>query len=136
MMHDYRVMNSERGYWCMNEVHIGLRFRPWMLDLLNFQLSPYARTDALVMGRKFTAEEAKTLGIVQLTATEDDLIKCVERLVASVLPSNKAIDRSSLHIMKCDVYQNFMKSAEAGALRDVSSFNPNVNDVNVTGSKL
>lgn len=34
MCHDYRVMRPDRGWFCLNEVHIGKSFNPFLLTML------------------------------------------------------------------------------------------------------
>ena len=33
LAHDYRVMNNEKGWFCLNEVHIGLNISPFLQEL-------------------------------------------------------------------------------------------------------
>ena len=33
LAHDYRLMNQTRGFWCMNEVHLGLFLKDGMLAI-------------------------------------------------------------------------------------------------------
>ena len=33
LVHDFRIMSSDRGWWSLNEVHLGLLFPSWILML-------------------------------------------------------------------------------------------------------
>lgn len=37
LCHDYRVMQVERGYWCVNAVNHGLNFPKWMTRLMRLE---------------------------------------------------------------------------------------------------
>lgn len=34
LAHDYKVMQSERGWWCLNEVHIKRNFSVALLEMI------------------------------------------------------------------------------------------------------
>jgi enoyl-CoA hydratase/carnithine racemase len=109
MMHDYRVMSTERGWWCLNEVKINLRFSPWMINVIKLRLtSPRALTDAVVLGKRCTAKDSLDLGIVHLTSSMNDLLKTAQSLAQQVLPPNEIIDRGSLANMKQDLYRDIL----------------------------
>jgi len=136
IVHDYRIMNAERGWWCMNEVHINLLFSPWIIHLFRYLFSSQARTEALILGMKFTGEEARALGIVHLTSAEDSFLKTVQHLAARVLPPNEAINRTSLHNMKCQINGSALKTLADQKKVQLSLFNPTTSSVQITGSKL
>nr|KAG5702846.1 hypothetical protein BaRGS_001928 [Batillaria attramentaria] len=65
LAHDLRVMNSQRGWMCLNEIHRNLRFSPFLLSLLRMKMNPGQTLNrALVLGQRFTAEEAVSAGLV------------------------------------------------------------------------
>jgi len=83
-----------------------------------------------------TAEEAKALGIVDLTCTSDDLIKSAQRLASKVQPGNEPIDRTSLHDMKCDEYRDVLKSLADEKKQGVGLSQSSNRGIEITGSKL
>lgn len=40
MMHDYRVMNPDRGYICLNELELGVPLRPAMSAVFREKCAP------------------------------------------------------------------------------------------------
>jgi Delta3-Delta2-enoyl-CoA isomerase len=72
--HDHRVMRTDRGYWCLPEVDLGMPFTPGMNALIPARLPSMVAHEAMVTGRRYTAEEALGAGIVQDTAPEDEVV--------------------------------------------------------------
>jgi enoyl-CoA hydratase/carnithine racemase len=73
MAHDYRIMNSERGYWCMPPVDLGLHF-DGIGSLLRAKLGPTAARKVLLQGHKYKATEALGDGIVDDIASPDEML--------------------------------------------------------------
>ena len=71
---DYRVMRADRGYWCMNEVDIGLALDERLAAILFARLPREVVVDAIVTGHRFTGLEALAAGIVQEATDEDALV--------------------------------------------------------------
>lgn len=80
--HDLRLMREDRGFWCLPEVDLGLPFTPGMTALLRAKLPPAAANAALVTGRRFDGPTAASLGIVDDTAAESDLLDRAVSLAA------------------------------------------------------
>lgn len=59
--------------------------------------------EAVVFGRRITAPEAKSLGLVNSVSTLDDLLPEAKRLARRALGNNN-IDRDALARMKKDIY--------------------------------
>jgi len=74
LAHDYRVMNSQRGYWQMPPVNAGLH-HPGMGSLPRSKLSPRVARKVLLEAHKFKAGEALEDGIVDAIATPDDMME-------------------------------------------------------------
>ncbi|MEZ5136029.1 MAG: enoyl-CoA hydratase/isomerase family protein [Acidimicrobiales bacterium] len=76
---DARVMRSGRGYWCVPEVDLGLPFTVPMYEVVAARLPSTATQEAMLTGRRYTAEEALAAGIVDEVAPEDEVL---ERAIA------------------------------------------------------
>jgi enoyl-CoA hydratase/carnithine racemase len=72
MAHDYRVMNSSRGFFQMPPVNLGLH-HPGMGSLLRAKLSPSVRRKVLLEAHRYTATEALHDGIVDAAAPPDEM---------------------------------------------------------------
>ena len=64
VVHDLRLMRSGRGYWCMPEVDLQLPLHPGMVAILQARVPHAAVHEAIVTGRRWSAEDAATAGIV------------------------------------------------------------------------
>jgi enoyl-CoA hydratase/carnithine racemase len=88
---DQRVMRGDRGYWCLPEVDLGLPVTPGMLAVITSRLSTAAAADALVTGRRYGADEALALGIVEHTAAEADVVGRAVELASEMAGKNRAV---------------------------------------------
>src|SRR5689334_16861314 len=68
--HDFRVMRSDRGYFCFPEVDIRIPFTPGMAALIQAKLTPQAAVASMTTGRRFGGDDAASVGIVDATADE------------------------------------------------------------------
>jgi enoyl-CoA hydratase/carnithine racemase len=68
--HDFAVMRRGRGYWCMPEIDMPAPLHPGMTALLQARLPLRTLHEALVSGRRYTAEEAAAREIVDEVADE------------------------------------------------------------------
>ena len=85
--HDAGVMRSDRGYWCLPEVAIGLPFSPGMQALLLARLPVRTAHEAMTSGRRYTAADALAAGIVEATAAEDAVVATAVARAAELAPT-------------------------------------------------
>jgi enoyl-CoA hydratase/carnithine racemase len=71
LAHDWRVMRSDRGFFCLPEVDINIPFSTGMDALLRAKLPIRVAVDAMTTGRRYGGEEAATAGIVDAAVSED-----------------------------------------------------------------
>ncbi|MFF4239472.1 enoyl-CoA hydratase/isomerase family protein [Actinomadura geliboluensis] len=83
LCHDTVVMRTDRGYFCLPEVDLGMSFTPGMNALLKERLPTATAHEAMLTGRRYTAEEAREAGIVQRTAAEDEVLPAAVELAAA-----------------------------------------------------
>ena len=89
--HDFRVMRSDRGYWCLPEVDLGLPFSDGMTAAVTARLPADAAHDAMITGRRYTAEEALALGIVTDTSDEARLLDLAIDLAAPIAGKDRNV---------------------------------------------
>lgn len=78
--HDHRIMRVDRGYLCFPDVTIGANYSPGTVQMVGAKLPQAAFHEALTTGHRYGGEEALTVGLVDDTAGEDDLLgMAVER---------------------------------------------------------
>lgn len=98
--HDWRVMRSDRGYFCFPEVDIEIPFTPGMAALIQAKLTPRAALDAMSTGHRYGGPEAESAGLVDATAAEDRLLA---EAVARVAPL-AGKDAPTLGAIKATMY--------------------------------
>jgi enoyl-CoA hydratase/carnithine racemase len=71
---DYRVMREDRGYWCMNEVEIGLALDDGLWSIMRHRLPMATATTAALTAHRYAAPEALTAGIIDATAADSEVL--------------------------------------------------------------
>jgi enoyl-CoA hydratase/carnithine racemase len=84
LTHDHRVMRTGRGYFCLPEVDLGLPFSPELSAVIQAKLPKATAHEAMVTGRRYTAEEAMAADIVHQTAPEEEVVRDAVAVAASL----------------------------------------------------
>ncbi|QKG26632.1 enoyl-CoA hydratase-related protein [Actinomadura verrucosospora] len=84
LAHDFAVMRTDRGYFCLPEVDLGMTFTPGMNALIGARLPKRTAHEAMVTGRRYTADQAMAAGIVQRTADEAGVLPAALELAGSL----------------------------------------------------
>lgn len=74
LTHDLAVMRSDRGYFCLPEVDLGIPFTPAMSALIRARLPIATAHEAMTTGRRYGGDEAHEHGIVAGVGFEDELL--------------------------------------------------------------
>lgn len=74
LAHDYRVMRSDRGFFCLPEVDIQIPFTKTMQALIMARLPNPTAHEACVTGMRYGGELAHTRGIVHETGPEAEVL--------------------------------------------------------------
>lgn len=88
---DARVMRSDRGYFCFPEVDIALPFDAALTAAVSARLPAEAVQDAMITGRRYTAEEALALGIVTDTSDEARLLGLAIALAEPIAMKDRTV---------------------------------------------
>lgn len=81
LAHDWRVMRSDRGFFCLPEVDIAIPFTEGMGALIQARLTPATALEAMTTGRRYGGDEAVAAGIVTTAVPLDDVLAtAVERV--------------------------------------------------------
>ncbi|XVX20066.1 enoyl-CoA hydratase-related protein [Actinomycetota bacterium] len=100
LSHDFRVMRDDRGFWCLPEVDIKIPFTPAMAALVQSRLTPQAAHEAMTTGRRYGGGEAQRAGIVDLVASEDEVLPVAQSAATAL--ADKASD--TLGAIKTGMY--------------------------------
>jgi Delta3-Delta2-enoyl-CoA isomerase len=82
--HDFVVMRSDRGYWCMPEADLGLALTAEYTSLLRAKLPGRTLQEALVSGRRYGGPDALAAGIVHKVASADQVVAQAVELAAEL----------------------------------------------------
>lgn len=111
LAHDYRVMRSDRGYFCLPEVDIHIPFTAGMASLIQSKTSARTAVDAMTTGRRFGAEDALAAGLVDLVADLDQLPEAAADLVRDLAGK----DRATLSAIKATMFASTVVALEPAA---------------------
>jgi len=88
---DYRLMREDRGWFCVSEVDVGVPVPPAMMGILQGKLPASTTRDALLTGRRYTADEAIAAGIVDGKASGERLLEQAMALAGQLATKDPGI---------------------------------------------
>src|ERR1700759_2659351 len=100
LAHDFRVMRSDRGFFCLPEVDIQIPFTPTMEGLITARLPKLTAHEAMCTGKRYGGEEAHKRGIVDDTAGEAEVLPKAIALAKSLAGKH----RPTLQAIKKQMY--------------------------------
>jgi enoyl-CoA hydratase/carnithine racemase len=100
LSHDIRLMRADRGFLCLPEVDLGVRFPPGMHALLTSRLAPQTAHRAMALGERFTGPTALAAGMVDATAEPESLPARAVEMVQAL----KGRRRQDVAAIKRDLY--------------------------------
>ncbi|MFF1414970.1 enoyl-CoA hydratase-related protein [Streptomyces sp. NPDC058289] len=80
LAHDFRVMRTDRGYWCLPEADINIPFTPGMTALVQSRLAPQTAHEAMLTARRYGGADAHAAGIVDQAVPEDAVLSAAVEL--------------------------------------------------------
>lgn len=114
LTHDLRLMRSDRGFLCANELAIGLTIPEPEVALFRHKMSAAAFNKTVLLAHRWTAAEAVDAGFVESAVDLDALTEAAVERAAGLAPL--ASDRSRYGWQKEVVYgQNSILNADHGA---------------------
>ncbi|MFJ7218035.1 enoyl-CoA hydratase/isomerase family protein [Amycolatopsis sp. NPDC098790] len=111
MAHDFRVMRSDRGYFCFPEADINIPFTPGMAALIQGKLTPASAIAAMTTARRFGGPEALSFGLVDEVAAEGDVVKVASARVEALAGK----DRGTLGAIKATMFAPAVAALRAPA---------------------
>ncbi|GAB7364518.1 hypothetical protein MBLNU230_g5326t1 [Neophaeotheca triangularis] len=105
MMHDYRVMNPDRGYLCLNELELGVPLRPAMSSVFREKLAPDVYRRCVLEAARFGALDALKSGLVDHLGLLPETLAYIDemKLVQKAQPS--ASGKSVYGELKREMYR-------------------------------
>src|SRR5262245_24679430 len=109
LAHGRRVMRSDRGWFCLPEIDLGMQFHPSMLALINLALPPASAQEAILTGRRYGGADAVAAGIAHAAVGEDELVATAGALLEPFMGK----DRTMAARMKRDLYAPVLAALES-----------------------
>lgn len=79
MHHDYRVMNPDRGFCCLNELEFGAPLKPPMSSVFRVKVpSPLVYREMVLEAKRFGGKAAAAKGIVDVAGGWDEVLDLVK----------------------------------------------------------
>jgi enoyl-CoA hydratase/carnithine racemase len=91
LAHDVRVMRADRGYFCLPEVDLGMRFTDGFAALIGAKLAQPALHRLAVMGERLPAPAALDLGVIDAVAPEDAVLSTAMARAAELAPRGRSV---------------------------------------------
>ncbi|KAI8985803.1 ClpP/crotonase-like domain-containing protein [Pilobolus umbonatus] len=107
LAHDYRVMRSDRGYICMNEVDLPSALAPGMAALVREKTSPKTYRDMILQGHRYNAQQALDNELVDLICPHDQVLPKAKELALKWAP--KAIAGVVYQQLKNEMYTDVVR---------------------------
>lgn len=101
---DYRYMRSDRGFFCIPEVDLGMRFLPGMLAILKNSIPGHTIKDMALAGRRLTADQCLAAGIIQKACHVDELPGETMTFAKTLIK-----ERAVVAAIKRDLYSSVLK---------------------------
>ena len=118
LAHDFRVMRSDRGFFCLPESDLRLPLQPGMTSLIRARLPAQTAHEAIMTGRRYGAADAVANGIVERAATESEVLPAAIALAQEL--SGK--DAATLAALKEGLYaEDAARTAAAQRVSPASS---------------
>lgn len=112
LAHDFRVMRTDRGFWCLPEVDINIPFTRGMAALIQARLAPQTAHEAMLTGGRYGGTDAAAAGIVDQAVAED----AVRSTAVELARTNAGKAGDTLATVKARMY-----APALAALRDTDS---------------
>lgn len=104
---DWRVMRSDRGFFCLPELKLKVAIPSAMMELLKLKLRPGVLRDLLLSGRRVGGAEALSLGIVDAACPLDELFARTDALLRPC----EGHDGETLGAIKAELNRAFLNAA-------------------------
>jgi enoyl-CoA hydratase/carnithine racemase len=99
---DFRVMRSDRGFFCIPEIDLGLPLHPGMAALIQARLPKLTAHEAIVTGKRYGGVEALARGIVDYATPAVDLLAKAISVAAPLAGKNRAVMQTHKRLLYGD----------------------------------
>jgi enoyl-CoA hydratase/carnithine racemase len=108
LAHDQRVQNRERGWFCLPEIDLGMRFNRFQLAMVTGKLSRPTAHEAVLSGHRYDGPASLAAGIADALAAPDELVGVATGISAPRVGKQRAITAT----LKGDLYAAILAKLE------------------------
>jgi len=99
---DFRVMRTDRGFFCIPEIDLGLPLHPGMAALIQARLPKLTAHEAIVTGRRYGGVEALARGIADYATPAVDLLAKAMSIASPLAGKNRAVMQTHKRLLYGD----------------------------------
>jgi enoyl-CoA hydratase/carnithine racemase len=114
LAHDHVLMREDRGFWCVNELLLKIRFTPGMQALLSGRLPVQTARKAILTAHRFNGPEALAGGIADSLHDESGLLPAAIELAQTLSPTA----HKTLNILKEDLFPHALACLRSAEVPD------------------
>ena len=100
---DFRTMRTDRGFFCIPEIDLGLPLHPGMAALIQARLPKLTAHEAIVTGKRYGGIEALARGIVDYATPAVDLLAKSTSIAAPLAGKNRAVMQTHKRLLYGEV---------------------------------
>ncbi|KAG0044934.1 hypothetical protein BGZ83_009807 [Gryganskiella cystojenkinii] len=91
MAHDYRVMRSDRGFMCMNEIDLPAPLPAGMSALLRYKMQPHVYRSVVLEAKRFSGKDALAAHLVDAIAEGvEPTVELAKKVALKIAPKAKS----------------------------------------------
>ncbi|XP_077983264.1 uncharacterized protein LOC144438110 [Glandiceps talaboti] len=110
--HDYRIMRSRRGWFCVAEIHLNLTIGEASMAVMNRRYPASVVREMVQFGKRYIAEELLEVGVVDAVTENAGLLDLAVSMAKDIIGRN-CFDREALMVMKENLYCEVLKAFDS-----------------------
>jgi enoyl-CoA hydratase/carnithine racemase len=111
LAHDQRLIRADRGWFCLPEADLGIRFHPFMTALITRRLTDATALEAITTARRYDGPAAVAAGIAAGAHDQEALLDAAVALAAA----RAGKDPKMVATFKADMYADVLVALDAPA---------------------
>ncbi len=108
LAHDYRVMRSDRGFFALPSVDVGIPFTHGMTALISRKVPPPWSDDLAISGDRFGGREASSRHVVHRAVPEDAVVP----MAIEIAERHSGKDAKTLGTIKQRLYHDVLEALD------------------------
>ncbi|XP_006819953.1 uncharacterized protein LOC102806100 [Saccoglossus kowalevskii] len=117
LCHDFRIMQNNKGWFSLPEVHIHRPFEYPMVKILSHRIPPGKHMrDVGLLGKRYTAAELMPTGLLDGVAEGKQLLDLARTMAADLVKIG--LNRQTYHAMKLSMYEDLVEALQYVTLQD------------------